>query len=182
MPMGKCGTRDITACILSNTYPCLASQPISTLTPTHQNHMFTSTHVLAYCYLGALAILRCIFSGQLQVNLQAYPALEATSIHCLENRISTEEDKESPVSLSSHAHAASTVQRPWEVGSQKLCKVGAAPNLSQMSKLKYGNANSLLQRMTGLDLSDFSGLQSPCPLSSMTSPYAQLYPIREFAV
>ena len=180
--MGKCGTRDITSCILSNTYPCLASQPISTLTPTHQNHMFTSTHVLAYCYLGALAILRCIFSGQLQVNLQAYPALEATSIHCLENWISTEDDKESPVSLSSHAHAASTVQRPWEVGSQKLCKVGAAPNLSQMSKLKYGNANSLLQRMTGLDLSDFSGLQSPCPLSSMTSPYAQLYPIREFAV
>lgn len=35
----------------------------------------------------------------------------------------------------------------------KLCKVGAAPNLSQMSTLKYGNANSLLQRMTGLDLS-----------------------------
>lgn len=77
-----------------NTYPCLASQLISTLSPTHHNHMSACTHVLAYFYLLASAILRYIFLEQLQVILQAHPALEATSVRWLEDQIPTEEGKE----------------------------------------------------------------------------------------
>lgn len=55
--------------------------------------MSTSTHVLAYFYLRAPAILRYIFLEQLQVILQAHPALEATSVCWLEDQISTEEGK-----------------------------------------------------------------------------------------
>lgn len=126
-----------------NTYPCLASQPISTLTPTHQNHMSTSTHVLAYFYLGAPAILSYTFSEQLQVNLQACPGLEATRVHWLKGQIHAEEGKESTVPLGSSTYSESTVRSPLEARSQNPWDVGAAANNSQMSQLRYREGKSL---------------------------------------
>ncbi|XP_036872857.2 fibroblast growth factor 13 isoform X1 [Manis javanica] len=99
--------------------------------------MSTSTHVLAYFYLGAPAILSYTFSEQLQVNLQACPGLEATRVHWLKGQIHAEEGKESTVPLGSSTYSESTVRSPLEARSQNPWDVGAAANNSQMSQLRY---------------------------------------------
>lgn len=178
MPVGKVWNKRCYILHFINTYPCLASQPISTLTPAHQNHMSTSTHVLAYFYLWAPAILSYIFSEQLQVNLQACPALEATSVHWLEFQLYTEEGKESTVPLGyfhiQWEHCAWPLR---DMVTKALQRRGRYQHfIDEQTKIQKGEVASLINDKTWSE-PGFYSLQSPGPFPSMPPPCAQFPPL-----